>query len=115
MNEDILKMMEERSKLKEYGKDIEYDRKDKEIKNACRAAKDKWFNELCEEMMQLEKNNNAKELHTKQREQRRRRLDYNHASKIKMGISCSKLITLMIDGKNTQKTSMMMKTGGMTL
>ena len=68
MNEDILKMMEERSKLKEYGKEIEYNRKDKEIKNACRAAKDKWFNELCEEMMELEKNNNAKELHAKVKE-----------------------------------------------
>ena len=68
MNNDILKMMEERSKLKENGKTEEYDKKDKEIKKACRDAKEKWFNEICEELLLLEKNNNSKEMHAKVKE-----------------------------------------------
>ena len=65
MTGDILKLIEERSKLKETA---EYNRKDKEIKAACREAKEKWFNDRCDEMLLLEKNHNSKEMHAKVKE-----------------------------------------------
>ena len=68
MNEDILKMIAERSNLKDSATTEEYNRKDKEIKTACRAAKEKWFNDRCDELLVLEKNHNSKEMHAKVKE-----------------------------------------------
>ena len=38
---------------------------DKEIRRECREAKEKWFNDRCDEIMEMEKNHNSRELHRK--------------------------------------------------
>ena len=69
MTDDILKLMEERKALKNSNSsDEEYSKKDKEIRKACLLAKEAWFNEKCDEILQLDKRNNSKELHAKVKE-----------------------------------------------
>ena len=70
MTEEILDMMKDRKKIKD---DVnctveDYNRKDKEIKKACYQAKEVWFNARCDEILQLEKSNNSKEMHRKVKE-----------------------------------------------
>ena len=70
MTEDILQKMEERKELKNTvgSAATEYKVKDKEIRKACLAAKETWFNERCEEILNMEKNHNSKEMHRKVKE-----------------------------------------------
>ena len=70
MTDEILELINERKKIKEDTtcNSKEYNRKDKEIKKACYRAKEQWFNSRCDELLQLEKSNNAKEMHRKVKE-----------------------------------------------
>ena len=70
MTDEILELINERKKIKENKtcNSKEYNRKDKEIKKACYRAKEQWFNSRCDELLQLEKSNNAKEMHRKVKE-----------------------------------------------
>ena len=68
MTEEIMKLIEDRKELKKPDQENqteEYNEIDKKIKDECRLAKDKWFNEQCEEVMKLEKDHNIREMHNK--------------------------------------------------
>ena len=52
-----------RRRKKEEHQSPKYREIEKEIRKECREAKEKWFNERCDEIMELEKNHNSRELH----------------------------------------------------
>ena len=70
MTEEILNKIEERKELKNTvgSAAAEYKAKDKEIRKACLKAKETWFNERCEEILNMEKSHNSKEMHRKVKE-----------------------------------------------
>ena len=53
MTEDILFKMELRREAK--GRKVEYDQYDKEIRLACKQAKQEWYVTRCEEIEELDK------------------------------------------------------------
>ena len=68
MTEEIMNLINRRKELKKPDKDEqteEYQEIDKEIKDKCKEAKDKWFNEECDEILRLEKDHNIREMHNK--------------------------------------------------
>ena len=68
MTGEIMELIEKRKQLKKPDQNEqteEYNEMDKRIKDECRLAKDKWFNEECDEIMQLEKEHNIREMHNK--------------------------------------------------
>ena len=67
MTDDILSKMDERKAHKHVGRD-KYNQLNTEIINDCRKAKEIWFNKQCEEIEELEKNHNSKEMHAKVKE-----------------------------------------------
>ena len=64
MTDDILNMMDERKAYKNVDRN-KYNQLNKEIINDCRKAKETWFNKQCEEIEELEKNHNSREMHAK--------------------------------------------------
>ena len=66
MNEEILQMMKERKKLKR--KTGKYQEKDKAIRTACTEAKEKWMNEQCKEIEDLEERKQFRPMHQKIKE-----------------------------------------------
>ena len=64
MTNDILSKMDERKAHRHVDRD-KYNQLNKEIINDCRKAKEIWFNKKCEEIEELEKHHNSKEMHAK--------------------------------------------------
>ena len=67
MTDDILSKMDERKAHKHVDRD-KYNQLNKEIINDCRKEKQIWFNKQCEEIVELEKHHNSKEMHAKVKE-----------------------------------------------
>ena len=67
MTDHILKLMENRKQFKNRDTD-EYKRQNKQIKSACKKAKEKWFVNQCEEVEQLEKQYKSRVMHNKVKE-----------------------------------------------
>ena len=67
MTEEIKDLMKQRKeeKAKHGEKSDRYEEINKEIEKKCKEAKEKWFNDICDEIMMLERNHNSKELHRK--------------------------------------------------
>ena len=63
MNEEILQMMKERKKLKR--KTGKYREKDKTIRAACTKATEKWLNDQCKEIEDLEERKQFRPMHQK--------------------------------------------------
>ena len=70
MNDEILKLMEERKKHK--GK-TKYKEIDQQIKRKCKEAKEIWWNMKCSEIENLEKEHKTKEMHDKVKEMSNKR------------------------------------------
>ena len=60
MTEEILDMMEERKRQNEK---TEYNKIDKKIKAQCKKEKDKWYNQMCEEIERLENKHDMNRMH----------------------------------------------------
>ena len=62
MNEEIKELMKKRKeeKAKHGEKSISYEQINKEIERKCKEAKDAWFNDICDEIMELERNHKSK-------------------------------------------------------
>ena len=67
MTNDILSKMDEQKAHKLVDRD-KYNHLNKEIINDCRKAKEIWLNKQCEEIEELEKHHNLKEMHAKVKE-----------------------------------------------
>ena len=68
MTEEILNLMKTRKEMKKPENEEqseEYKEVDIQIKRECRKAKDKWFNDECDEVMKLESEHNIREMHNK--------------------------------------------------
>ena len=70
MTQEILNLMTKRKEIKEKNgsSDVEYNKMDRRIKKECIKAKEEWFNEKCDELLKLERDNNSKEMHRKVKE-----------------------------------------------
>ena len=62
MTQEILDMMNER-KVRKNSPD--YKLIDKEIKRKCKERKEEWYNDLCKEIEELEREHKIRELHEK--------------------------------------------------
>ena len=67
MTDDILSKVDERKAHKHVDRD-KYNHLNKKIINDCRKAKEIWFNKQCEEIEELEKHHNSKEMYAKVKE-----------------------------------------------
>ena len=68
MTEEILNLMKTRKEMKKPEDEDQsegYKEVDLQIKRECRKAKDKWFNDECDEIMKLESEHNIREMHNK--------------------------------------------------
>ena len=67
MTGEILELMKQRKEQKNKS-EVRYQKLEKEIRNKCREAKEKWYNEQCEEIEELEKGYKMNKMHAKIKE-----------------------------------------------
>ena len=108
MTDDILSKMDERKAHKHVDRD-KYNQLNKEIINDCRKEKQIWFNKQCEEIEELEKHHNSKEMHAKVKELWRNKsiTTAMDAQWIKREISSLRRKMSLIDGKSILRNYMM--------
>ena len=97
MTDDILDSMAERRSKKTISD--EYRKIDKEIKNRCKAAKETWFNDRCQEIEDLERKHQARLMHTEVKQL----TDRKHNVKTKSDCIQSKEGTLLFENEETEK------------
>ena len=64
MTEEILELMKQRKEQK-IKSEAQYQKLEKEIRNKCREAKERWYNKQCEETEELEKGYKMNKMHAK--------------------------------------------------
>ena len=92
MTGEILELMKERKEQKNKN-EVQYQTLEKEIRNKCIEAKEKWYNEQCEEIEELEKGYKMNKMHAKINELTNRKHNVKTDSgciKTRMEISSSK-------------------------
>ena len=71
MTDEILELMKQRKEQKNKS-DVQNQKLEKEIANKCREAKERWYNEQCEEIEELEKGYKMNKIHAKIKELNRK-------------------------------------------